>query len=201
MAWETATEGRPTTHVHDKAALRQHMCGGPSCVATLPMQASSRRSTSNTRRWTTRRRAACTTASSAPTSPAPSRTRRTSPATSRAITSAPACRRWPPLGSATARHPGSAGWRVARRTRGRALAAPISTRACGAAVSACQRSRHPPFCGCTAGLSATRRTRHDGPLGCAGSHVWQLRGGPCLPPSVPPQVSLLIYKSKDSPFD
>ena len=113
----------------------------------------------------------------------------------------PACRKRPPLGSATARHPGSAGWRVARRTRGRALAAPISTRACGAAVSACQRSRHPPFCGCTAGLSATRRTRHDGPLGCAGSHVWQLRGGPCLPPSVPPQVSLLIYKSKDSPFD
>ena len=60
-------------------------------------------------------------------------------------------------------------------------------------------------------LSAARRTRHD-PLECPGPHAWRLRCGLCgaaeaadliapLPLIPTTQVSLLIYKSKDSPFD
>ena len=65
--------------------------------------------------------------------------------------------------------------------------------------------------GRTAWLSAARRTRHD-PLECPGPHAWRLRCGLCgaaeaadliapLPLIPTTQVSLLIYKSKDSPFD
>ena len=122
-----------------------------------------------------------------------------------------------PPGSATARQLGLLG-RVRRVVRcfahsGAALADPISTRL----------SRQPPLCTPaphrlrrialrrTAWLSAARRTRHD-PLECPGLHAWRLRCGLCgaaeaadliapLPLIPTTQVSLLIYKSKDSPFD